>query len=65
MSPAAVQQQAIQEDAPAAVESAVDTVQADVATPEVYEDDQQFGRDSICEADNFDYNGSPKHQQPS
>lgn len=44
VSPAAVQQQAIQEDAPAAVENAVDTIQADAATPEVYEDDQQFGK---------------------
>lgn len=43
ISPAAVQATAIQEDAPAAVDTAVDTIQADAATPEVYEDDQQFG----------------------
>lgn len=48
MSPAAVQQQAIiQNDTPAAaapVENSVDTIQADVSAPEVYEDDQQFGK---------------------
>ena len=42
VSPAAVQQAAIQEDAPAAADTEVDTIQADAATPEVYEDSQQF-----------------------
>lgn len=48
VSPAAVQQQAIiQEDAPAAAaDTVVDTIQADAATPEVYEDEQQFGKQS-------------------
>lgn len=46
VSPSVVQQQAIQEDAPAQAEAAVDTIQADATAPEVYEDEQQFGKKS-------------------
>lgn len=47
VSPAAVQQQAIQEEAPVQADTVVDTIQADAATPEVYEDEQQFGKRNL------------------
>lgn len=53
MSPAAVQQQAIQEEAPAQADTVVDTIQADAATPEVYEDEQQFGENNLGEGESY------------